>query len=363
MSYFQWRPYVSVAERRAQSWREMEKLRKKGFDIQPVQLEGRKIATSFWGKGWCDHLESFSDYANRLPRGRAYIRNGSVCHLEVKKGAIEAFVSGSAVYKVAIGIKPLAGKVWDGIKAKCRGQIGSALELLQGRLSGHVMGVVSDRAHGLFPQPGEMTLKCSCPDWAVMCKHVAAALYGVGSRLDRRPELLFVLRGVDAEELISADLALPAGAAIGAGEALVEGGLGEIFGIDIDAGTAPATEESKKRRKASAAPAAATKRKGKIAAVPEKPVLRRAPAKKAAAPKKSKPAFDPKAPTGKGIAQLRKMTGLSTADFARELGVSVPSAQRWENTPGIVRLYARPLAALTRLQEERLLDGPGGKRK
>jgi hypothetical protein len=54
----------------------MSALRKKGVDIQPVEIEGRKIAKTFWGEGWCDHLESFSDYANRLPRGRTYVRNG-----------------------------------------------------------------------------------------------------------------------------------------------------------------------------------------------------------------------------------------------------------------------------------------------
>ncbi len=176
MAFFGWRPYVPVAERRAKAWKAVEKLRKKGKDIQPVELSGRSIAASFWGKGWCDHLESFSDFSNRLPRGRTYVRNGSVCHLEIQTGRIEALVSGSELYKVAITIKPLPGKTWTAIKTKCQGQVGSVLELLQGKLSDHVMEVVSDRARGLFPQPGEIELKCSCPDWATMCKHVAAVL-------------------------------------------------------------------------------------------------------------------------------------------------------------------------------------------
>ena len=203
--YGDWKPYVPVAQRRQQAKRKMEALRKKGVDIQPVEIEGRKIAKTFWGEAWCEHLESFSDFANRLPRGRTYVRNGSVCHLAITKGHIEAKVCGSELYTVKITIKPLAEKKWKAIKSRSSGQIGSLLELLQGRLSDHVMEVVTDRKEGLFPLPGEMTLVCSCPDWATMCKHVAAVLYGVGARLDDKPELLFTLRGVNHEELIETD--------------------------------------------------------------------------------------------------------------------------------------------------------------
>ena len=170
----------------------MNRLRKKGKDIQPVEIEGRTIARSVWGKRWCDHLESYSDYANRLPRGRAYVRNGSVCHLEVHPGRIDAIVSGSELYTVSVQIKKLKAAVWKSIKARCSGQIASMLELLQGKLSRQVMSVVSDRERGLFPKPREIDFTCTCPDWATMCKHVAAVLYGAGSRLDRHPEALFL---------------------------------------------------------------------------------------------------------------------------------------------------------------------------
>ena len=189
-----WAPYVPVAQRHANAMYEMSKLRKKGKDIQPVRIEGRTIARSFWGKGWCDHLESFSDFANRLPRGRTYVRNGSVCHLDMRPGRIDAIVSGSELYNIRINIEKLKPAAWKTVKKKCSGRIGSMLELLQGRLSDQVMTVVTDRKQGLFPQPREIQLSCDCPDWAVMCKHVAAALYGVGSRLDSRPELLFLLQ-------------------------------------------------------------------------------------------------------------------------------------------------------------------------
>lgn len=354
MSYYSWRPYVSVAERRAKARKAMDELRKKGQDIQPVELDGRKIATSFWGKGWCDHLESFSDFRNRLPRGRTYVRNGSVCHLEVKARRIEAFVSGSELYKVTIEIKPLVRKTWDAIKTKCQGQIGSVLELLQGKLSGHVMKVVSDRTHGLFPQPGEIELKCSCPDWATMCKHVAAVLYGVGSRLDHRPELLFVLRGVDAEELISAEVALPTGTVVAATEAIAESGLAEIFGIDIETGDAG---RARKTRKTKMAQPGALSESRQAAPLPKKRAAKSAKdaktkPQKTKAAKTPPPVFDAKAPTGAAIALLRKQTGLSVADFADSLGVSAPSVLRWENTPGPLRIYARPLAALLRLQQK-----------
>ncbi len=218
----------------------MEALRKKGVDIQPVEIEGRTIARTFWGKAWCDHLEGFSDFSNRLPRGRTYVRNGSVCHLAIKPGKIEAKVSGSELYEVTIRIKTLAATKWTGVKTRCAGAIGSLLELLGGQLSDHVMGVVTDRKEGLFPLPGEMTFGCSCPDWASMCKHVAAVLYGVGNRLDHQPELLFHLRGVDHQELIQADAEAAVSAATGRGKAkrIATGDLSDVFGIDFDAAVA-----------------------------------------------------------------------------------------------------------------------------
>lgn len=367
MSFYSWRPYVPVAQRRANAHKEMEKLRKKGKNIQPVELDGKKIAASFWGKGWCDHLESFSDYENRLPRGRTYVRNGSVCHLEIRAGHIEAFVCGSDLYKVAVEITPLANKTWQAIKKKCQGQIGSMLELLQGKVSNHVMEIVSHREEGLFPQPGEMQLTCSCPDWATMCKHVAAVLYGVGNRLDHEPELLFFLRGVDASELITAEVGLLTRAAA-TEETLAESALADIFGVDVETG-GTAAETPMKRRKA----AAPRKPKTVKQSVPETPVQHAAPkaakakkpARNAATQKTKKPgktavkkktapviAFDPNAPTGAAIAQLRKKTGFSTAGFARALRVSEQSVQRWESIPGLVGLRPRALAALIALQKQ-----------
>ena len=357
--YYDWRPYVPVAQRRAQALQQMDKLRKKGKDIQPVEIEGRTIGRSFWGKGWCDHLDSFSDYANRLPRGRTYVRNGSVCHLEIQPGRIEAIVSGSELYHVEIDIKKLKPVVWQSVKRDCSGQIGSMLELLRGRLSDQVMSIVTDRKGGLFPQLGQIEFKCSCPDWAVMCKHVAAVLYGVGSRLDNRPELLFLLRDVDAEELISAEISLPAVAA-GEDGAIADDQLGGIFGIDLDVGEASPTKSAAKTTQASRQMRKSTPRKKQKPAAekgrktsagnrrPEKtPAVKPS---EAAAPSMEAPTRF--RPTGQSVARLRKQLGLSVEQFAKRIGVTAASIYRWEASAGELKLQARPLADLARLQQK-----------
>lgn len=230
-----WRPYVSVVQRRAKAAKAMEKLRKKGANIQPVVIKGRNIANTFWGRAWCEHLEKFSDYENRLPRGRTYLRNGSVCHLDIRKGKIEAKVSGSEMYDVKIAVSALYDKKWKNLKRHCAGRVGSMLELLQGKLSSQVMSIVTDKTGGLFPLPKEIDMDCSCPDWAELCKHAAAVLYGVGSRLDEKPEILFLLRGVDHNELVSADAAKSVVSMTSAGKdrTLDEKSLSRVFGIDL----------------------------------------------------------------------------------------------------------------------------------
>jgi uncharacterized Zn finger protein len=234
MSFYEWRPYVSVAERRAQAQREVAKLQKKGQTITPVTIQGNTIVTSFWGKSWCANLERYSDYASRLPRGRSYVRNGSVVDLQIAKGEVTAMVSGSSLYRVKVSITPVAKPHWQAICRDCTGSIDSLVELLQGRLAKSVMDRVCRQGDGLFPAPKEIKLSCSCPDWADMCKHVAAVLYGVGARLDQAPELLFVLRGVDQNELIAGagqDLAAPAKPA--PARVLADDDVAALFGLEM----------------------------------------------------------------------------------------------------------------------------------
>src|ERR1017187_4641590 len=240
---FGWRPYVPVAERRSRAARELAKLAKKnGPAAAPVRLNGRKIASTFWGKAWCDNLEAYSDFANRLPRGRTYVRNGSVVDLQIAQGKVTARVAGSELYEIEIKIKPLAPKLWKSIQTDCAGKIDSLMELLQGRLSSAVMEIVTRPERVLFPTPREIELDCSCPDWADLCKHVAASLYGVGARLDQKPELLFLLRGVDASDLISRASAAEAVRQTVPAEGvpqMADKELAEVFGIEL-AAAAPA---------------------------------------------------------------------------------------------------------------------------
>src|SRR5215470_14631703 len=235
MSYFGWQPYVPVAERRRQASLEVAKLKKKGQSVAPVTIEGRTIATTFWGKSWCSNLERYSDYANRIPRGRTYVRNGSVLDLQISEGEIAAMVAGSRLYKIKITIAPVKAARWKAICRDCAGTIDSLVELLQGRLAKGVMDRVCREGDGLFPSPTEIKLSCSCPDWADMCKHVAAALYGVGARLDQKPQLLFVLRGVDENELIAGagqDLRLTK-AAPSAAKMLDDSNVAALFGLEM----------------------------------------------------------------------------------------------------------------------------------
>ena len=239
-----WPPYVPVAVRRQRALKEAAKMRKRGFEVQPVDIEGRKIARTLWGKAWCDHLEKFSDYASRLPRGRTYVRNGSVFHLSVKAGGASALVSGSEIYNVDVKIDRLPKERWSNVIDQCTGEIGSLVDLLQGRLSGKVMRIVTDRDHGMFPSPAEIHFTCDCLDWASMCKHVAAVLYGIGSRLDKMPESLFLLRNVDPEALIPA-AASRVGPKAGqrSSSVLDSDNLSSVFGVEIDAGPGPAPRQ------------------------------------------------------------------------------------------------------------------------
>ena len=260
-SYF-YKPYVSVAEKRRRAEKAAAKLFKSGGTQAPVRLDGRTIAGSFWGKAWCANLESYSDYSNRMPRGRSYVRNGSVVHLDIRRGEVEALVSGSSLYKVKVTVAPVRGDRWKALCRECAGGIGSLMELLEGKLSERVMGIMTRRDSGLFPSPKEIKLECSCPDWAEMCKHVAAALYGVGARLDGKPELLFLLRHVNHQDLVSDSSAVAAltGAKTGAAHATMSSAeAGEIFGIEPE--TAVAAADAPVRRASSVRPACGKKTK------------------------------------------------------------------------------------------------------
>jgi uncharacterized Zn finger protein len=235
----QWGRYVPVAERRKKAERAMAKLRKAGHPVLPIVISGRTIATTAWGKAWCSTMESFGDYNSRLPRGRTYARNGSVVDLQITSGQVTAKVAGSSLYTVKILIEPLPKAHWRGLREDCANGIDSLVDLLQGKLSKPVMERLCQPGTGLFPKPSEIKLSCTCLDWASMCKHVAATVYGIGARLDQQPELLFVLRGVNHQELIAnidlkTSLAKPSSSP---DNILKTDDMAALFGLDMEAPT------------------------------------------------------------------------------------------------------------------------------
>ncbi|MDR0670848.1 MAG: hypothetical protein LBF64_00885 [Oscillospiraceae bacterium] len=202
MSYFGWGEYVPVAKKREQAQKLIAKLKKKNPNLSPVVIEGKKITTTWWGKAWCDNLTSYQDYANRLPRGSAYVKNGYVVDLQINGGDITAKVNGSDLYDIKIKIDPLDEEKWAKIVKKVANRIGSIAELAEGKFSQELADVFMRKGDGLFPSPRQIHMDCDCPDWAGMCKHLAAVMYGVGNRLDSAPLLFFQMRGIDPSELI-----------------------------------------------------------------------------------------------------------------------------------------------------------------
>jgi uncharacterized Zn finger protein len=250
---FEWRPYVSAAERRRKAARRAASLGKKGRTLSPVSASRGAIARTFWGRSWCANLESYSDYSNRLPRGRTYCRNGSVIDLQVAAGAVTAEVMGSTLYQVRMKISDVPKAHWLAIGKECSGSIDSLVELLQGRLSQPVMERICRKGAGLFPSPREIHFECSCPDWAAMCKHIAAVCYGIGARLDAQPELLFLLRNVDPKDLVAhaaAETPLLSRKSPKGAKVLDASKLAEVFGIEMAQWDAPPGKEPGSRMKA-----------------------------------------------------------------------------------------------------------------
>lgn len=244
MSYYSFPKYVSVAEKRAKAEKKLKQLRKKNPDLQPVIIEGRSIATTWWGKEWNKNLERYADYSNRIGRGRSYVRHSAVLDLKISKGRVTALVQGSSStpYSVSISIRPISRKNWAEIQSACKDKMDSLQKLISGKFPKALSEIFTQKGTGLFPTPEEISFDCSCPDWAVMCKHVAAVLYGVGARLDEDPQLFFVLRNVNSKDLVSAAVTeskndLLKKAARKTSRVLSDGdGLSDMFGIDLGGG-------------------------------------------------------------------------------------------------------------------------------
>jgi uncharacterized Zn finger protein len=311
---FEWRPYTSVAQKKNQAVQHAAAVAKKQKRAPaPVVLQGRQIAKTFWGKAWCDNLTSYQDYSNRLPRGAAYLRNGSVVDLVITPKKIEAIVAGSEPYDVSITISELEQKRWMSIRSACSASIDSLLDLLSGKLSDGVMKRLTDQKTGLFPAPREIRMSCSCPDYSSCCKHLAAVMYGIGARLDSQPEMLFLLRGVNHQDLVSQ--AIAAGnlerELAGTNSSLESEDLGALFGIELE--TSSKKTSRPKAKKVTLQKAAAPKFTAKRvkANAPKKPITAVKATKKtspAKAAKKTKPTPTRKKSSSKAPAKKKATT-------------------------------------------------------
>lgn len=255
MSYYGWGRYVPVAEKKAKAKKLAAKMQKKGKELSPVEIEGSKIAKSWWATAWNKNLESYSDYANRIGRGRTYVRNGSVIHLDLSKGKADAIVAGSSPYNVSVTIKPMSEKDIDTLSKKISGSIDSMHDLLQGKFPKEFENLLKDKKSGLFPSPKEIDFDCDCPDWASMCKHIAAVLYGIGSRFDDNPELFFTLRNIPTEKLLTKSLHEETDKIINSKKKSKRkilssnNEISSLFGISMDIGFTDTNKKSKKKEK------------------------------------------------------------------------------------------------------------------
>jgi uncharacterized Zn finger protein len=243
--------YVPVAERKAAAHKLAEKLSKKKTPLQPVVLDGKTLARSWWGKSWNANLERYADYSNRIGRGRSYLRQGMVLDLKIEGTTVNALVAGSrrTPYRIAITIKPLAPARIKKLAAIASKHVGSLQALMAGEFPPELKEAFFTPKEGLFPTPSEISFECSCPDWASMCKHVAAVLYAIGARLDTAPELFFSLRGIAMQELVGTVVqqettrllkkSKPSAPTAASRILQPDAALEELFGLSLDV-TAPA---------------------------------------------------------------------------------------------------------------------------
>jgi len=241
MRYRGYPKYVTVAEKKAKAEKKLAQLRKKNPKIAPVVIEGNALARTWWGKSWNKNLERYADFSNRIVRGKSYVRHGAVLDLKNQGGRVTALVQGTRAkpYEVVIKIAPVKKADWARIRKQCRGELRSLTDLLTGKFPKELGEIFLAEGKGLFPTPKEISFDCSCPDWASMCKHVAATLYGVGVRLDEDPLLFFTLRQADTEELVARAVQEKTGDLLAradkkSSKVMDDADLSGLFGIDMD---------------------------------------------------------------------------------------------------------------------------------
>ncbi|UCF95026.1 MAG: hypothetical protein JSW39_13030 [Desulfobacterales bacterium] len=346
MRFWKYPRYVSVGEKRAKAAQKLAQLKKKNPAVQPIVLEGPTLAKTWWGKAWNYNLECYADYSNRIGRGRSYVRHGAVLDLQIAPGQVHSLVQGSRAqpYAVVIKIKGIKKNIWQNMKRACAGQLDSLSELLAGKFPKTIGEIFTVQGQGLFPSPQEIEFDCSCPDWADMCKHVAATLYGIGARLDNDPCLFFKLRKVDMDDLIQQTIKdrtyqlLEKAEKTSTGR-IAESDLAGLFGIDMEEtpdfdvlqAAATATGAGKTARP--------TARRAKTKAAPTKPAKKkaaRAKPQKLGLQKRAKPAkvqgrlptAAEKAPAGKKTAGHAAAVQVLKIVKRSKKGVDVATLQR-----------------------------------
>ncbi len=321
-------PYVSVGEKRAKAQRKLKQLQKKNPDIKPIVIEGSSIAKSWWSKSWNSNLERYADYSNRIGRGRSYVRHGAVLDLKINPGEVNALVQGSSStpYSITVKISKIKKDVWGDIKTACEGKLESLSGLLMGKFSKDLVELFTKEGVGLFPSPKEIKFDCSCPDWASMCKHVAATLYGIGARLDDDPNMFFELRKADVKALISETVKgkskkLIEKANKKSSPVIADADLSSVFGIEFDDEPAEkkkgATKAKSSKKIAKPTTKNTTKKKTatKKAAALKKSAKETPPAKKAA--KKSSPKKLKTVPKKGAVKKLKKVKKLSAKEVEK----------------------------------------------
>ncbi len=309
-------PYVTVAKKKAKAAKKLKQLKKKNPDIKPILLEGSTIARTWWGKSWNLNLERYADYSNRIGRGRSYVRHGAVLDLQINSGKVESLVQGtrSKPYSVSVKIKAVNKKTWKEIKSACEGRLDSLQELLAGKFPKALGEIFTTQGKGLFPSPKEIDFSCSCPDWAYMCKHVAATLYGIGARLDEEPGLFFKLRKVKVEDLVTQAVEdktrkLLKKAKKKTSRVIADSDLADVFGIDMEEAVVSRKKAAKAKK-----PIRRTSKKTKSKSAIGKRKKKAVP-KKASPKKKAKSPFDTvvgiirRSRKGVNVASIREKTG------------------------------------------------------
>ncbi len=154
---------------------------------------------TWWGEQWLNSLNNI-DYSNRLPRGATYARKGAVKKISIKGNRIAAKVQGTRVrpYNIDIIMPPFFDPELSNFIKELSRRPAIISKMLNRELDPAVLSLAEQFNLKVFPkQWSDLKMNCSCPDWAVPCKHLASVIYKVSAEIDNNPFLVFSLHNVD----------------------------------------------------------------------------------------------------------------------------------------------------------------------